>query len=113
VTVMTAVSTADQMLVLLADVALKAHQAGQQVEPGHLAWQVVRQHADASHTDETLLLAWTDFADQVVDRAALDSGTRHWRDLFDPEDCAGFDHAIDMLSGRIDDAYRVIRDGAR
>jgi hypothetical protein len=99
---------ADQELALLAEMAL--HPTGRRYPrvPAQ-----VESLAAPDHTDETLLLAWTDFKEAVYAREDVATDGDKWREYFDPEDCAGSEHAIEMLSERIDDAYRAIRNRPR
>jgi hypothetical protein len=100
----TAIRTADQVLDLLTDIA----------ETGSvIPAPVVRNLAWHGHTGDTLTAAWMDFREAARARAAMLGGTRDWRDLYDGPEVSGLEHAVDLKSAEIDDAYRLVISGPR
>ena len=57
--------------------------------------------------------AWDDFRQAVRAREALATGTRIWQEFYEPDECGGTDHAIELKSVEVDDAYRVLMHGPR
>ncbi len=97
----------DQLQDLLADIALGRGGASPDltnVVPA-LAWH--------GHTRQSVTAAWDDFRQAVRAREALATGTRTWQEFYEPEDCASFDHAIDLKTTEVDDAYRILVYGPR
>jgi hypothetical protein len=72
---------------------------------GELAW--------SGHTPEAMVLAWTDFKATVYALHKITTDGDAWKEYYDPEDCASTDHAIELKSAEMDDAFRYLVDGPR
>lgn len=96
--------TADQLHNLLEDIALGR---------GQFSWAAVRAMAWNGHTYESLTEAWDDFRQGVRALAALETGTRTWQEFYEPEDCGSHEHAIELKSGEIHDAFNALVNGPR
>jgi hypothetical protein len=103
-TVVPLARTADQLQNLLEDAALRR---------GEFNWPLIRAVAYCGHTSEQLTEAWDDFREAVRARELLATGMRTWQEFYDPEDCSGHEHAIELKSAEVDDAYRRLIHGPR
>jgi hypothetical protein len=104
-TVLPLARTADQLRGLLEDITLG--------RGGPVDWAAIRALAWCGHTAESLTDSWDDFRQAVRGREALATGTRTWQEFYEPEDCGGTEHAIELKSAEVDDAYRLLVYGPR
>jgi hypothetical protein len=97
--------TSEQLQRLLEDVALGRGGAASRAALPVLAWD--------GHSAESLAEAWDDFRDAVRAREALATGSRVWQEFYDPSECSSHDHAIELKSAEVDDAFRYLAYGPR
>lgn len=69
----------------------------------------VRPYASVGCSDDALWDAWIDFLESTRAWDELCRGRNVWSTYYDPEDCSGQEHAIELKHAEADDAFRRLR----